>query len=451
MIVLLRFPVAFAAKPPTSLRLLAAAPLAIGVLLLLRSRRPSRAVSLLGVLAGGFVLLIMVALFRGEAAHAYADSRTVYYEVGLFFLLVTFGYLYFASARDKAERHHRAFILCCSPGVYVAVQAILHIVGVHHIAVSSDEVSASAGTPAQLLGLFGIHTHRVLFPLANGVVNFGDTIGASLAASALLSIKLTGRLRHVAIALLIVSIYGLLTTDARAALLCALGAVIVALLVGERRALASVAFLVPATTAIMSLALGLVAQTSLVETFSRKGNDLVTATDRTVIWHAVLSFLSHFNVAQIFGYGTNGQISSGANAGYEYLFYGTPNPSVYSTHNFMLQTVLDIGYMGLLVFVVLLFLTMRRLQRMITVDESIPARALLGVLLYFIFNGATDTSPSIYSPETMYFFFLITTCVAATRLPRKQKKAAPIRDFYRRPVVHTGSRLQGHEGAIPRV
>jgi hypothetical protein len=422
-IVLLRLPIAFAAKPPTSLRVLVALPLAVGIALLVPRRRSNRVVSLLGVLVCTFAVLIAVAMLRGEKAGAYADSRTVYYEIAVLCLLVGFGYLYFATATSSRERDHRMFVLCCVPGTYVAVQAALYIAGVHHVAAGVGEGSASAGTPAQLLGLLGIHAYRALFPLANGVVNFGDTAGAALAVSGILAIKTTGRQRQIAAFLVVASLYALLETDARAALVAALAAVILAVLLGRRRVIAALAFVVPFTTAIMSVALGLIAQTSLVTTLSRKGDDLVTATDRTVIWHAVLSFLSHPSLTQIYGYGANGQITSGANSGYVYLFWGTANPSVYSAHNFMLQTVLDIGYGGLLVFVMLLYLTARRMQQMIVVSDQAPAMALLGALIYFIINGATDTSPSIYSPETIYLFVLIITCAAAIRLHRRRQTA----------------------------
>jgi O-antigen ligase len=420
-IVWLKLPVVFGSTPPTNVRVLALVPLMVGIAVLLPLRRPDRFVSFQGALVGLFTLLIIIELFRGESAGVYGSTvLRAYYEAAAICLLLVFGYLYFATALSGRERDRRMFILCCIPGVYVATNVAMRIVGFH-----SPSSVAAAGTPAQLLGLVGIHTSRVLFPLADGVVNFGDTVGVALAASAILAIRVAGRQRLIAILLLMASAYALLATDARGALLCAIAATILALIIGRHRVLACLAFLVPATTAIVSFVLGVVAQTSLVGTFSRQGDDLVTATNRTFIWHAILHFLSHPSLTQLYGYGANGQISSGANLGYDYLFYGTPDPGSYSAHNFMLQTVLDIGYVGLLVFVVLLYLTARRLQEMITNHGSVPAKALLCTLVYFVLNGATDPSPSLYTIETLYFFLLTATCAAAARLPSKREKAYP--------------------------
>jgi O-antigen ligase len=418
-IVWVRLPLGFGGTPSTSVRVLALAPLIAGIATLLPLRRPDRYVSLLGTLVGLFTLLIIVELFRGQSAGVYGSISKAHYEAGVICLLLVFGYLYFASALSSSDRDRRMFILCCVPGTYVAVNVVMHVAGFN---TPPTARVGTAGTPAQLLGLVGIHATRAFFPLSDGVVNFGDIVGVALAASGILAIRVAGRQRLLAILLLMASIYAILATDARGALLCSMVAIILVLLVGRRCALACLAFFVPATTAIVSSVLGVVAHTSLVGTFSRNGNDLVTASDRTLIWHAVLTFLSHPSLTQLYGYGASGQISSGANLGYEYLFYGTTDPSSYSAHNFMLQTVLDIGYMGLLVFIVLLYLTARRLQKMIIVPGSFPAEALLCTLVYFVLNGATDPSPSLYTIETLYFFLLTVTCAATVHVSGKRKK-----------------------------
>jgi len=125
----LRLPVAFASS--TSIHILVLVPFGLGVTILLPLARPDRRVTLLGMLAGTFVLLIVVALLRGGSAGVYESLRHVIFEDLGICLLVVFGYLYFASAVTESDWAHRMFILCCAPGVYVAVNAVLHLAGFH--------------------------------------------------------------------------------------------------------------------------------------------------------------------------------------------------------------------------------------------------------------------------------------------------------------------------------
>lgn len=419
VILWLRLPTAFGIAPPSSVRILALTPFVIGILILLPLRRPHGTVSLLGVLVGSFVSLTIFAVFRGESAHLYETLHQALYEAAGLFLLVLFCYLYFATARTDIERDHRMFILCCAPGTYVALNVGLHLGG---FTAPATLTILNVGTPAQLLGLVGIHSTRVLFPFANGINNFGDIAGVALAASAVLAIRSKGQRRQFAALLLMTSMYALFATDARGALLFSIGAIILVLLWGHRRRLSNVAVVIPFTTVIITFVLGVLANTDLVNILSRNGDNLITATNRTVIWHAVLHVLSHPSLTQLYGYGANGQISSGASLGYDFLFAGSSHPGQYTAHNFMLQTVLDIGYAGLLIFVLLLYLTGRRLHQMIVIWQLVPARALLGALVFLVFAGATDSTPTIYTPETLDFVLLMATCAAAIRFQGKRAK-----------------------------
>jgi O-antigen ligase len=422
-IVWLRLPAAFGIAPPTSIRILALIPLLVGVVVLLPLKRPVGKTSMLGVLVALFVLIVIVSIFRGESAGAYETFHQVIYDAVGICLLAGLGYLYFATALNVAERERRLFILCCAPGAYVAINVALHLGGIK-VATSAGEPTTvlNAGTPAELLGLFGIHSTRVLFPFADGVNNFGDIAGVALVTSTILALRTTGPARRYPIVLLLAALYGLFATDARGALLSSLGATALILVLGRRRVVAGIAIFVPFTTAIVRFVLGIVASTSLVGTFSREGDNLLTASNRTVIWNAVDNFLTSSSPSQLYGYGANGQISSGASLGYEHLFAAAAHPSQYTAHNFMLQTVLDTGYIGLLVFVLLLYLAARRLQRVVALHDSIGSRALLGVLIFVVFAGATDSTPMIYTPETLYFFLLIVTCAAAVRVASERRR-----------------------------
>jgi len=439
----LRLPAAFGAQPPNTVRALALVPLVIGIAVLLPLRRANKAISLLGVIVGILLLLIVVALFRGESAGAYETIHEVTYESLGIGLLVGFGYLYLASALRASERDRRLFIVCCTPAVYVAINVLLNLGKVHVGATAGEPTSViNAGTPAQLLGLVGIHSSRVLFPLANGINNFGDIAGVALAISTILAVKTRGRQRKVSLLLLAASAYGLLATDARGALVFSVAAVILVLLFGHRRSLTWLPLIMPFTTFITTFLLKSIANTPLVSIFSRSGDDLITATNRTTIWEGVSQVLSHPAINQLYGWGIGGQISSGASVHYDFLFFGAARPDQYTAHNFALQTILDVGYVGLIVFVLVFLLAARRLQKMLVGHGSPVARALLGSLVFLIFAGATDGAPSIYTPETLYFLFLASTSIAAARISRAELNTRAARND-RKATTITGTPVPG--------
>ena len=82
----------------------------------------------------------------------------------------------------------------------------------------------------------------------------------------------------------------------------------------------------------------------------------------------------------------------------------------------MLQTILDEGYIGLLILVVLIWRTFVLLRRHLRLDPRSPASALVAMLLVIILSGATEVSPTYYSEEVLLMVFLIAGAAAALAL-----------------------------------
>jgi O-antigen ligase len=167
--------------------------------------------------------------------------------------------------------------------------------------------------------------------------------------------------------------------------------------VGRRFLGAGLVALLPLSPFLVIGVAGLLANTGAVAALSRTGNDVVTATGRLYIWRPVISFLEHPHAEQLIGYGANGQVTSGVSASYAYLFMSdqtVSNPTTVTTHNIVLQTILDYGYIGLVVIGALVAVAVTRLWRASRRYPASPFPAVLALFTVIMLNGMTEALPS---------------------------------------------------------
>jgi O-antigen ligase len=162
-------------------------------------------------------------------------------------------------------------------------------------------------------------------------------------------------------------------------------------------------FQIPASPFIVFAILGLLSNSFVAVAVQGRGA-LATGSNRLYIWKPILNLLSHFDAAQIFGYGAFGQITSGATQGYLYLFRGYTY--VPAAHNFVLQTTLDIGYVGLIIVIGLMVVSIRSFAEVSKLGD-LGASALLAGTVYLVLAGFTEAAPTIYSTEAFFFFILL--------------------------------------------
>ena len=98
------------------------------------------------------------------------------------------------------------------------------------------------------------------------------------------------------------------------------------------------------------------------------------------------------------GYGAFGHVISGVSVAYAYRFPGQGIAALVSTHSFAFSTLLDTGWIGLLVVVALLTITLSGLASQVEKSQSVAATAVLAVLVYFTLAGFTESTPTIYGP-----------------------------------------------------
>lgn len=385
--------------------------------------------SKVNVIAASAVVLYGLSLaieaFRGYPTLNHAVDDTVLVAV-----LLTFGITLMASAQSGEERTLRIAALALSPAIYVAVNVLMRIGHVGpSVAADPGERALAAGESASLLEHLGFTAQRIQFPLASGINTMGAVAAGGFAAAMLLAIFSDAFPRRLTIPLAAVSAYGALATDSRTSILISL--VVIALTVAAprlRTATAATLLLGLAPILLISL-LGQVGGGVFSELTRNKTEQASTLNGRFFIWKGAWDVAGELNSHTLVGWGAFGQVTSGASRNYAYLFRATPDPTKYTAHNIVLQTILDGGYLSLVVFLIAVLLALRGLERAIRGERRglrapprvSPLAALRASLLVVLFTGVTEALPDYTSYDCLALVLVAFGAAAAVLSPAGSK------------------------------
>ena len=406
-IVIVRLPAIFGDDAPTwayALPLLVFGSLSV---LLAASRRTLRARPADLVLLAVYVVTIGVSFVRAALAGTLLDMRGAVLQALVIGLLFAFCALALLGADDEATRRRRYLAVAAAPALYVVVNVLLHAAEIRPPApVGTAELP---GQPAQLLGLLGISFGRVQYPLAAGINNFGAVAGLGLVMAAAIALQLDGFAAWLAGAGALFCVYALLVVDSRGGLLFAAAAVAMVAWLPRafRRGVTGLPLLVPIAPAAILGVLGVLSGTALADVLSRDVGDFSTATGRGEVWSKVAAFLAEPQLHHLWGYGAYGQITSEVSYSYAYVFYGYPRPETPPAHNFALQTILESGYLGLVLALAVLVVVIRAASRMHAWAPSADSGAILAGLIFLIGLGTIEALPLPAYPDAFAGFLAI--------------------------------------------
>jgi len=371
------------------------------------------------LLAGAYLALVVIAAIRGRHLGILSQNAMVL-EVVQLTLIALLGMFAFLRETSEHKRSRYLRALCWAPIAYVAVNVALYFAGV--TAPNASEGSHLAATTLQALG---IPMTRVQFPLASGVNAFGPICAIAFALSATLA--LGGEQRTLAILGALVSLYAILAIDSRGALVFGLLAVALVKFIprARRRGLGWVAISLPLLPILLMLTLGALSS-SLSASLSRNSTtgaqSITDGTGRTVVWQEAAKTMIKPSLGSVLGYGRDGQITSGTSVGYAYLFRGhLVDPLTASAHNMVLQTGLDLGWLGILCVLTLAAVVLVRLSR----HAGNPLyTALLAAALAALLIGIVEAAPTPSNPESFIFWMLtVFTAMRPSDLPGEGNQA----------------------------
>lgn len=369
-----------------------------------RKRAFSRQLFFLYVAVAG---LLGIAFIR-TALNGVFPIQTVLGNLAIWVTIALFAICVFSAADAKSMHFRRAVFYALT--LYVTSNVVLQIANVR-----SPQTLFLTSFPAVLLSSIGIQATRTLFPMASGLNSFGIVAGASLVAAAtvLLHTGSSRALRSIAALSVISSIYAILLTDSRGALGFALVSILLLLVLRSR--MPGSAGCLPLVSPIMPLviifSLTLIPRTT-VQQLARSGAGLQNLNNRTLIWETALAELSDPKPIHLVGFGYRGQAVSGVSEDYIAIFGSFVDPSAVTTHNFLLQYVFEIGYVGMLLLVLLLSSLLRRQEVACRTFPSDPwIKVLMAITVYMILIGTIE---AMLSPDFQIMFILLIYIITAT-------------------------------------
>lgn len=301
-------------------------------------------------------------------------------------------------------------------GILATANVVLQLAGIE--SVQRLLVDHPEGRLAQLLGL---RLDRTLLPMARGINNFGVVAGMGVAGSlAVLSgPRQSLYKRLVAAPLLLGSIGAVVYVDSRGPLLFGvLAGLGVPLLFRARRGGAAryAALLAPALPLALLAVLSLAAQSELVRKFSRQQGDIASATGRALIWGAAAGRLAAApSPMDAIGYGQYGAKGAGVSVVWASRFKDfEADPLLTSTHNLTLQLIYDVGYVGLIVILAVIWRALATLGRLFAVHDVSGALPASAVLVFLLIAGTTEATVSIIFPESLVFISLLLALTSLT-------------------------------------
>jgi O-antigen ligase len=374
-----------------------------------------------------YLNLLAVAVLRSLFAKSFPIVSTLG-NFSLWITFVLFGFFVFIHVSNQKKEQAYQKAIAYSIILFVVVNIMAYYFGL-----SNQEELYVTSRPAVMLRYFGISTDRVLFPLVSGINTFGIIAGAALCISIiLLSNHSQKGDKVIGIIGLLFSAYGILLTDCRGALFFAAVTIFTSLFFPTRFVklfcwLPLFAPLLPFIYIFIQENIPYWVIQGLLRTPFLGNVDILSG--RGIIWKTIIDHYSDFQFIHLFGYGYHGEAISGLSAKYSYLFTNFINSDWITVHNYFLQTLLEIGYLGLILMVWFITTITTRLASMTVANPGDnSAKILFYLMFYFILAGTTETVLSTYHLELFYIFLLIISAVGAApavhSLPQKNGKGS---------------------------
>jgi O-antigen ligase len=148
-----------------------------------------------------------------------------------------------------------------------------------------------------------------------------------------------------------------------------------------------------------------------VSSVTRNTDDVKQLAGRYIVWDNAFQFLSEFSSMHIVGYGLFSQTISGLSNEYYSLGKLFQNPERVTLHNSYLQYLLDVGYIGVLVFLLAYYSVLRKLKQLSKYYSSKIHTVGIAFLFFMGLSSLFETSLTLYNVSTAFIvlFMMVIT------------------------------------------
>lgn len=358
------------------------------------------------VLFGLFLVLLIASFVR---THSFLNTQFSVLKNSFTLILVPlFIYFYYQYESQKADfSDEKLFML------------LIHVLGIFCFAnfiffiVKPGFGDGFATVPS----IIGINTNSIIFPL---YPNFHPNIIGSLGG--FLVVLSFGFYKHVSgldpfekITLLFYICIGFLITvmgDSRGTFFGVLLTIVVLFIFTafkKYRYLKYSVLLLPFSHILLILSLQIAANSSYASQLSKGSSDLATGNSRKFIYMAANYELSQFKPVHLVGFGEYGIYGAGLTKYYMSKFgYETKEQRLISSvaHNTALQAVFDVGYLGLFIYLFLLFVIFLQARKMYEKGKG-HYMVVYYFLIYHIITGISETHFGNYYSFQNFIFVIL--------------------------------------------
>jgi len=360
-----------------------------------------------------YISLMFIALFRSYFLGEIRIPET------MFFLFLWSSIILFAISivlhihqSDYPKLLHYFF---ASLGVYVTINVVFHFLGITSSAKRLFAMYTKGTSEALMLSSLGIKTDRVLFLMTTGLNEFGLICGSVIVIWSLIFFNSTNsaKLKFVSVLFLFFALCGILLTDSRAAVLFLLFTVLFFALVKHYwKIIAFAFFLLPVVIPLFLFNIDVISEHAMeynVTSVARNPDEVKQLAGRYIVWDNAFKFLSEFSLTHVVGYGLFSQAISGLSIEYYSLGKLFQNPDRVTLHNSYLQYLLDVGYIGMLVFLLAYYSVLKKLNRLRKCNSNIIYTIAIAFLFFMGLTSLFEISLTLYNISTAFIVLFMMT------------------------------------------
>ncbi|WP_157816048.1 O-antigen ligase family protein [Spirosoma pollinicola] len=355
------------------------------------------------------LLLILVGNVRSnfpDQTIGFTISRTI--NTVLLFSAVFSAFHYYKNKYNYSIVDIVAKFIILPYCLYCLINFLLWAAGISiKESVMTDEV---VNKKAVLLSYFGLNIDRVQFPLSTGLNNYAVISGAMFTIClVLLFVSNTKKYKILTIASCLVFLATLLLIDSRASIYYPILICFTLILWQKSKAYVKnmpyLTYLIVLGPLFLYLMVPLMMVLPFIESITRNSEELATGNSRFLIWSACLLEFIEFKPIHLIGFGYFGHFGSGVSASWSSIFSTWTDGDLKTSHNTFFTILFDHGYLGLVVYVLVIYNTFKRISRFWNINREGNV-LLFGFFSFNIFAGITETLIGFYSPNYFILFFV---------------------------------------------
>lgn len=324
---------------------------------------------------------------------------------------LTFVFINYCLKRGKEfipEISKISFAIISAPAIFIILNIGTYLLGIE-IPLDLDDPEA-VGKPSVIAGLLGLNLIRNTLLFVAHPNNVATAVGSILVCS-FFAWKYLTLPKWQSIFLLVSILAGMtfmLMLDSRGSIASLLAVSTLVIFLERARMLSLIKRLIiflPLLPFFILSLLALVSSTDLGKNMAREENDddLNTGNGRAIIWEHCINAILDPEVDHILGYGQAGHVTSGVERYWAWKF---PN---YVAHNFFFQSFFDIGYIGIIFFVWLLYISAS--SAIYLYNKGIKAAIIfIAFSLYYPLSGMFESIFGIYNHPYTTIVITYTLC-----------------------------------------